>query len=257
MGIAAMITLHRWLGSWREKVDIFIAPTKSAGLLLASGGVPMERLRIRPNFLPADPGGRTGGGDFALFVGRLSSEKGLAVLLDAWRSLPHIPLKIVGAGPLGVTIARRLARENLTSVEVLGRLPHEDVLRLMKSARMLVVPSVWYEVFALTIVEAFACGLPVVGSDIGSVGEIVEHGRTGRLFAVGNAEALALEAGGMWSDSQEARRMGAEARRTFLDRYTGERIYPQVQAIYDEARSHPSKVGARRRDEITERGSRA
>jgi glycosyltransferase involved in cell wall biosynthesis len=257
MGIAAMITLHRWLGSWREKVDMFIAPTKSAGVLLASGGVPMERLRIRPNFLPADPGRRTAGGDFALFVGRLSSEKGLAVLLEAWRSLPHIPLKIVGSGPLGDTIARRLARDNLTSVEILGQLPHEDVLRLMKSARMLVVPSVWHEVFALTIVEAFACGLPVVGSDIGSVGEIVEHGRTGRLFEVGNAEALALEARGMWSDSQEARRMGAEARSTFLDKYTGERVYPQLQDIYDEARSRPSKMGARRRDEIAGRGSGA
>src|SRR5262245_3208567 len=122
--------------------------------------------------MSVDPGSGTGEGGFALYVGRLTKDKGLDVLLEAWHRLgSNTPLKIAGDGPLAASLMERV--RDLRDVELLGACSREEVVEMMKRATLLVVPSLWYEGFPMTIVEAYACGLPVIASDLGSLSSIV------------------------------------------------------------------------------------
>ena len=126
-----------------------------------------------------------------LFVGRLAQEKGVSTLLQAWEGLPDIPLKVAGDGPLMPMVNEAAARATGAGVEALGWRSREDILDLLSEASFLVVPSLWYEGFPLTIIEAFACGVPVIGSRLGGVGEVIKQEQSGLLFDPGSATALA------------------------------------------------------------------
>ena len=234
--VAAMLAAHRALGTWREKVDLYIALTEFARRKLIEGGLPAERLVVKPNFVHPDPGPGEHRVDFALFAGRLAPEKGVRTLLAAWRHLPGIPLKVVGDGPLAGEMRAVAALEGLRGIELLGRLPREAIFGLMRRARVLVFPSEWYEGFPLTLAEAFACGLPVVASRLGAVDEIVEEGRTGLLFEPGDPEDLAARIEWAWSHPEAMAAMGREARRVYELEYTAGRNHERLMRIYALAR---------------------
>lgn len=231
-GVAAHLMLHRLLRTWHRKVDGFIACSRFAQQKFVAGGLPEERVFYKPNFLGTDPPLGTGAGGYALFVGRLAREKGLGTLVRAWERLEgRIPLKIVGDGPLS-SLAAEAARAQ-ASVEWLGRQPPEEVYRLMGDARVLVFPSELYETFGRVAMEAFAVGTPVIVSDIGAIAELVEHGRTGRLFRPGDADDLARQV--RWAlDHPEAwAAMRPAARAEFEAKYTAERNHGMALAIYE------------------------
>ena len=166
------------MNTWTEMVDLYIALTNFARKKFIEGGFPAEKIVVKPNFVHPDPGIGEGCGGYALFVGRLSVEKGLDTLLAAWEQLKStIPLKIVGDGPLADKVAA--AAERLPKVEWLGLRPMSEVHALMGEAEVLIFPSKWYETFGRVAVEAFAKGTPVIGSNIGAIGDLIEHGRTG------------------------------------------------------------------------------
>ena len=158
--VGTMQTVHRALGTWEKQIDVYITPTEFARQKYIQGNLPASKLVVKPNFLYSDPKQGQGQGGYALFVGRLSPEKGLDTLIQAWEKLAEIgiPLKIVGEGPLSDRIIA--ATQKLTAVEYLGKLPKAKVLELMQEAQCLVFPSLWYEGFPLVIVEAYAVGLP-------------------------------------------------------------------------------------------------
>ncbi|ROR35150.1 glycosyltransferase family 4 protein [Inmirania thermothiophila] len=232
--VAAMVAVHRALGTWERKVDRYIALTEVARRRFAEGGVPADRIAVKPNFVDPDPGAGAHDGGYALFVGRLSAEKGVRTLLEAWKGLRGIPLRVVGDGPLRGEMEER-ARDGGVEVEFMGRRGREEVLRLMKDARVLVFPSVWYEGFPVTLAEAFACGLPVVASRLGAMAEIVEDGRTGLLFKPGDAQGLAETVAALWGDRRRCEEMGREARSAYLARYTADANYERLMAIYRQA----------------------
>jgi len=232
--VTAMLTVHRLLKTWIKQVDVYIALTEFARRKFIEGGLPAEKISVKPNFIYPDPGKGEHGGNFALFVGRLSAEKGVKTLFSAWRLLKGIPLKVVGDGPLMAEVRECVEREGLT-VEVLGRRSREEVFALMRSASFLLFPSEWYEGFPMTIAEAFACGLPVVVSQLGAMDEIVEDGRTGLLFEPGNPEDLAEKVEWAWTHPKEVKRMGEEARREYEEKYTAERNYRMLMEIYQHA----------------------
>jgi glycosyltransferase involved in cell wall biosynthesis len=212
-------------------VDAYIALTSFARRKLIEGGIPESKIVVKPNFLTADPGVGEHTGRFALFVGRLTPEKGLETLLDAWARLDGAySLKIVGGGPLEV-----LAATPRRGVEWLGRQPAERVLELMRDASILVFPSEWYEGFPMTLVEAFATGLPVVASALGSVAEIVGDHETGRLFAPGDSSDLAATVDWSFTHPRKLTEMSRRARREFEDKYTAERNYELLLDIYRHA----------------------
>ena len=234
--VAAMLAVHRSLGTWWKKVGVFIALTEFARQKHIEGGLPRERLVVKPNFLQADPGPKTGPGEYALYVGRLSEEKGVRVLLDAWSRLNDaIPLFIVGQGPLAGELMQAVESRHLKSVSMLSGLPNPEVLKLLHRARFLALPSVCFEGFPMTVVEAFACGVPVIASSHGSAGEIIQDARTGLHCKPGSAEDLANKAGWAWRHAAQMEEMGMAARAEFEARYTAKHNYRRLMEIYEQA----------------------
>lgn len=234
--VAAMLALHRALGTW-EQVDRFIALTEFARAKFLEAGFPPAKVAVKPNFVHPDPGPGKSQGSYALFVGRLSPEKGVGTLLRAWELLGgKVPLRIVGDGPLASEVQR--AAERLGGMEWLGRREPQEVYEQMRSASFLVFPSECYEGFPRVVAEAFATGLPVVSPALGSQGTLVEDGRTGLHFRPGDPEDLATKVDWLLSHPAELARMRREARAEYEAKYTAERNYQMLTDIYAQAIEH-------------------
>ena len=236
--VATMLTVHRWLNTWGRQVDLYIALTEFARRKFIEGGLPAEKIVVKPNFVESGevPPSSHKWGDkergYALYVGRLSTEKGVRTLLRAWRGLQGIPLRIAGDGPLMAEVHAFIDRETLGHVEVLGQRPRKEVLHLIQQARFLVFPSQWYETFGMTIAESFACGTPVIASLLGTMADIVDDGQTGLHFDVGNPEDLREKVDWAWTHPGEMSEMGRRARREYERKYTADRNYGMLMDIY-------------------------
>lgn len=234
--VAAMLACHRLLRTWREKVDCYIVRTEFARRKFIQGGLPPEKIAVKPCFVYPDPGPRTDHGDSVAFVGRLSPEKGLGTLLAAWERLDgRVPLRIVGDGPLRGELEVEAKQRGIAGVTFLGWVDGPRVLAEMKRAQFLVFPSEWYEGFPLVIAEAFACGVPVLASRVGSMVEIVEDGRTGFHFTPSNPEDLAAKVEWATTHPQEMEGMGRNARFEFEAKYTAEHNYELLSLINQRA----------------------
>jgi glycosyltransferase involved in cell wall biosynthesis len=232
--LAAMLEVHRRKNTWSEMVDCYVALTEFAREKMIQGGLPAEKIRVKPNFVLPDPGPRAGNGDYALFVGRLVDLKGVGTLIKAWSKLPAtIPLVIAGDGPFRPEMEKLIADLKLTSVNYRGRLSRQDTLAAMKRARFLMFPSEWYEGFPVTIAESFACGVPVLCSRLGGMQEIVDDGRTGLHFRPGDPSDLAEKVQWAWSHPKETSTMGLAARAEFEAKYSAERNFGMLTEIYE------------------------
>ncbi|MBD1918196.1 MULTISPECIES: glycosyltransferase [Cyanophyceae] len=230
--VTAMIATHRALNTWSRAVDVFITLTEFSRQKFIQGGFAPEQLVVKPNFVAPDPGVGTGTGNYALYVGRLSVEKGLDTLLDAWEQLDTpIPLKIVGDGPLKEMVEKAAYKQ--PQIEWLGRQLLPEVHRLMGEAKCLVFPSKWYETFGRVAVEAFAKGTPVVAAKIGAIEELVGGSNTGILFEPGNASDLANQLSRFWfASAAEHSAMRRAVRAEFEQKYTATANYKALIDIY-------------------------
>lgn len=232
--VATMQFTHRVAKTWDKAVDLYITVTEFARQKYIQGNLPASKLVVKPNFLYPDPQIGQGRGNYALFVGRLSPEKGLDTLLRAWQTLAgKVPLKIVGEGPLSNQVAD--ASRTLPDVEWLGKLPKSEVLKLMKDAHVLIFPSLWYEGFPLVIVEAYAVGLPVIATNLGSQSSLIDHGRTGLHFRPGDADDLIAQVEWAFAASDRLSLMRKAARAEFEEKYTAEKNYQMLMDIYQQA----------------------
>jgi len=236
--MGASIAVHGMLGTWSERVDRYIVLSEFTAAKMTQLGLSKEKVSIKPNF-SLDNGVGKGEGGFALFVGRLVPEKGIETLIaaDKLNRLP-CPLYIVGTGPMAKTLEEASAREG-SKLVVLGQKNSAQVVELMKQATVLLFPSLWYEPFGLVIIEAMACGLPVIGSRIGAVPEIVEDGVSGLLYQVGSADGLCGAVEQLWSNKQRLKEMRVAARRRYEEKYTEEANYKQLINIYEEVLQSP------------------
>lgn len=236
---AAMLAVHRIRGTWRQDVDAYIALTQFARDKLIAGGLPPERIFVKPNFVDPAPQPGDGSGGYAVFVGRLSAEKGVANLLAAWRRLGGaVPLKIVGDGPLADQV--RAAADSDRSLEWLGSQSLEKVQQLLGGAAFLVCASACYEGLPKTIVEAYASGTPVLAPRLGAMAEVVDHGRTGLHFEPGDPASLAAQANSLAGDASRRQSMRREARAEFEARYTASQNYNSLMNIYRCAAAPPA-----------------
>jgi glycosyltransferase involved in cell wall biosynthesis len=227
--MASMLVMHRAMGTFRRKVTRYIALSEFSRTKLAQAGLPPERISVKPNFLEwqdAPPQDDRSGG---LFVGRLSPEKGIEALLKALSALPSHNVRVAGSGPLA-----DLVQQQLGSL-ALGFQPLPQVMALMRSASFMVLPSLWYEGFPRTIVEAFACGTPVLASRLGTMAEVIEDGVTGLLFTPGDVQDMAAKLAWAQAHPAEMRAMGMAARRRYESHYVPTVNHAQLLSIYRQA----------------------
>lgn len=232
--VAAMLSVHRAFGTWRRAVDMYITLSEFGRRKLIAGGLPAGKIAVKPNFLARGAQSGAGRGGYAIYVGRLSSEKGIDVLLDAWRALGGaVPLKIIGDGPLAERV-EQAAKEGL-AIEWLGQVDIENVYDLIGNAEALVVSSRCYENFPRVIVEAFGKGTPVIAPDLGPMGEIIENGVTGLLFRSGDPSDLAEKIGRVMADDVARRHMRQAAYQTYAGRFTEAANHNFLMQIYEKA----------------------
>jgi glycosyltransferase involved in cell wall biosynthesis len=244
--VALMLKTHRERRTWTDAVTGYVVATEFARQKFIHGGLPAEKIFVKPNFVDPDPGERSQPGDYALFVGRLSPEKGVSTLLAAWSRLgPSIPLVIAGDGPLRPRLEAEVAKNNLRQVSFRGRLNPSETRAAMKQARFLVLPSLWYEGFPMVMAESLACGTPVLGSRLGAIEEIITDGRTGLHFTPGDPTDLGEKVEWAWNHPSELTAMGREARRDYESRYTSEMNYSLLMAIYQQVIKAHSEADGR------------
>ena len=240
---AAVATLgaHRIAHSWQRLVAAYIALTEFARTKFIESGFDPKRIHVKPNFIGVDPGVGSGNGSYALFVGRLTEEKGISTLLQAWKQLgERFELRIIGEGPLSPKV--ETARLTMPNVRWHGWLPKDQVLAHMQSAAMLIMPSEWYEGFPVTLAEAFATGLPAVVSRIGGLASLVEEGKTGLQFESGNASELAHNVRLLFSHPQLLQQFSRAARREYEKKYTAETNYAKLAEIYGSALAYQHEL---------------
>ncbi|MMZ46452.1 Alpha-D-kanosaminyltransferase [compost metagenome] len=234
--VAAMIKLNDLIGTWQHKVSRYIALTEFARDKFAESGIPLDRIAVKPNFIhhkkvktQYDPNDR-----YLLFVGRISAEKGVRNLLQAWSQLEDrdgLSLVIIGDGPEKAELAAAYPQED---VRFLGKQDGDTVLDCMSRAMYVMVPSIWYEGFPMTIVESFSVGTPVLCSRLGALEEVVEDGVTGFHFQHDDLENIktVIRCAVAYENYAAMRQKVSE---NYAARYTEEVNVKQLMAIYSEA----------------------
>ena len=238
--VAHMIEYHRKAKTWHSKVNQFIALTAFAKSKFIEGGLPPDKIVIKPNFIndylqEQGMSAINSKDNYFVMVGRLSGEKGVEMLVKTWLEKKiKTPVYIVGEGPLQENLSAIIA--GCDNVKLLGRKTHGDTLRLIHQAKALIFPSMWYEGFPMTIVEAFSLGTPVITSNIGSQAEIVTDQYNGLHFRVGDMQNLADTVAKL-EDKDLLERLMVQARQSYLENYNRELNYKRLIEIYQEARN--------------------
>lgn len=231
--LASVLGLNHLRKTWHKDIGLFIALTEFARQKFIQGGFSPERIVVKPNAIHPDPGERNGcNGTYALFAGRIGEEKGILTLMKAWSQLESIPLLVIGDGPVFDGVKSSIALEKMKQIKLLGRKKRMELLQLMRKARFLVFPSELYEGFPVTIVEAFACGVPVLASKLGAMAEIVVDGKTGRHFRPGDPADLASIVRWAWTNPEKLCTLGRNARHEYETKYSADRNFQQLMKIY-------------------------
>lgn len=239
--VAHMIEYHRKKGTWDRVPTLFIALSNFAKKKLSEGGIPADRIVVKPNFV-SDPGEeytrRRNTSDLSprfLYVGRISSEKGIEDLIDTWVDQDiEFELCIAGEGPEKDRLQQRTTAHK--QVRWLGYLSRDEVLQEMSTATALLFPSRWYEGYPMTLIEAMSTGCPVITTNIGSQAEIIEHEKTGLHVSPGDHESLAESVHRLADQPDFVKQLSVNARQTYLNRNTPEANYRQLTDIYGQAR---------------------
>jgi glycosyltransferase involved in cell wall biosynthesis len=234
--VCAMLAAHGFAGTYRRNIHAYIALTEFARSKFCEGGLPAERILVKPNFLLDDPGAGNGQGGYALFAGRLTREKGVAAMLDAWAACPRaLPLKIAGDGPMRRLVAERAAA--LANVEYLGPCERARLLALLKDATFLMFPSRWYEGMPMVLLEALACGTPVVAFALGSLNDLIVNGENGfKLPLEGTDDLVHLLMDQELPQKMASLRAGARAH--FERHFTAQANYQLLNDIYQRTLSY-------------------
>jgi glycosyltransferase involved in cell wall biosynthesis len=237
--LALNVALHRRLGTWTREVDAFIALSEFQRERMTAAGLPGARVHVKPNFYPGDPvvvpwAMRR---PCAVFAGRLGAEKGMETLLHAWlrwgATAPE--LRIAGDGPLRERLVALAATAPQVRIRFLGQLAPEAARAEIAQARMLVLPSEWFEGFPMVVREAFAFGTPAAVSDLGPLPTIVRHGENGVIFSPADPASLVQVLRTAWEDEAGMMRLAQGARHAFEQHYTEHANHEMLMKIYRHA----------------------
>lgn len=227
-------SVHKLLHTWQQKVDQFIVLTDFAKQIIASSSLKISesKLVVKPNFTPDIFNSDVKREPFFLFAGRLSEEKGVGPLVQAFQQMPDVRLVIAGQGPLQNEVMERCAaNSNITFV---GNLAQAELITYLQKAQALIFPSLWYEGLPFTMIESFAAGTPVLASDLGSMSTLVEEGSNGLLFKPGSAISI-VECVRTFQQTASVKQYTEKARQSYLEKFTPEAGYEQLIRIYKTA----------------------
>jgi glycosyltransferase involved in cell wall biosynthesis len=250
LGYALRTCMARRFGFFKNNVTLFACLTEFQRERLVVEGYPADHLRVIPNMYPADVGAemdKKGAGDFVAYVGRISPEKGIDLLLSVADRLQTIPFRLAGSCNAMPTLMSKVP----ANVSVLGNLASKQLLGVYCQSRFLVLCSRCFEGFPMAIVEAMVHGKAVIAPRIGGIPEIVEDGETGLLFAPGEVDELAAKIRYLWDHPELCRLMGRAGRAKALGEYSPEKLYGHLIALYNDAIEFTK--GAMSRDRRTKR----
>lgn len=227
------------LGGMLDKIPAFICLTEFFRIKMKEVGIPDSRLFVRPNFVQAPelPQNRATGNGYALYMGRLSPEKGCWTLIHAFEQMPNVSLKIVGTGPMELELREYLQKKEIRNIELLGFKTGDEKWQILRNALCLVMPSEWYENFPVTALEGFMACKPVVASRMGGLPYIVEEGKCGLLFEAGNVSELAQKIQHLVDHPDEATRMGDCGRTLTETKYGPEQAYTNLMKIFSQVQA--------------------
>jgi glycosyltransferase involved in cell wall biosynthesis len=246
--VTSMNVIHRWLGTYHTKVHAFIVLTEFSKEILARAGLPRDRIHVKPNFSSATVMLTSPRLRRFIFAGRIARFKGVHLLLEAWTRLATAghQLMMVGDGPDCVELERRYAAH--ANIVWCGKQSRERVVDLIAGSRWLVLPSLAYENFPMSVLEALSAGTPVIVPNHGAFAAMVSDGVEGLLFSAGETASLstalqaALDASeGAWTQ------WSANARNKHLSEYTARSNYAQLMSIYQDAAESFQRIRSRAR----------
>jgi len=248
--LAANVALHRNLGTWTKQADAFIALTEFQRDRMIEAGLPENLVHVKPNFYPGNPlvlpwAERRNN---VVFAGRLTAEKGVLVLVKAWllwgSSAPE--LRIVGDGDLRAQLEQLAATVPEVPIRFLGQMSGTATQKEIAHARLLILPSEWFEGFPMVVREAFAFGTPTAVSNIGPLPSIVQQGKNGVVFEPANPQSLLNVVRSVWGRGDELERLAKGARHSYEALYNEDANYNMLMTIYERA----MEVSRRRRDAL-------
>ena len=231
MVVTTMLSVHNLLRTWQKKIDGFICISEFVKKQMIIAGMPESKLFRKYNFIFEDPGYNENPADNFIYVGRLSPEKGIGLLLKAFSSpeLAGRSLVIIGDGPLRSAVEAAAAQ--YPNIRYLGALDLQTTSRHMGQAFYLLFPSRWHEPFGRTIAEAFACGTPVIAADAGAASELITVDYNGLLFVRDDLASLIQKIKQACQDEGYLQKR-RNARQSYLQRFTMELNYTQLLDIY-------------------------
>jgi glycosyltransferase involved in cell wall biosynthesis len=234
-GYALRSFVARQFSLFKDNVDVFMSLTEFAKKKLVQNGFPSKRVQVIYSLADPEqikPAFNGNQGCYVAFAGRVSHEKGIDTLLKASQRLPDVPFKIAGKYDNSYL---NLVQHAPTNVEFMGQLDREALNAFYADARMIVVPSKWYEGLPMVIIEAMLSGRPVICSDIGGLSEIVEDNSTGLLFRPDSADDFVQKVRRLWTDPEFCRRLGISGRKKAEREYSPDLFYERLMLAYETA----------------------
>lgn len=242
--VTSMLAFHRITGSYR-KVDAYIALTTfNRDIFSKYLKVEQQRIYVKPNFMvelprkeATDAAEPSKADEYYLYAGRISKEKGIPLLLETFAKLTDVQLRIAGAGELETYVKHEIEQKQLFNICYLGYQEHDEIIRLLRGAKAMIMPSQCYEGFPMGIVESFSVGTPVIAGNIGNPGQIIEEGQNGFLFQYDSTEALCSCIRGIESKEEikeKIKKMRKSTYQIYQEKYTAEKNYAILEEIYKE-----------------------
>ena len=245
---AAELSVHTLTGAYAP-VAIFACPSRFLEAKMRQGKVFPDRLRWIPNFVDVDgiPAAKEPGNGRVAYGGRLSEEKGVDTLVEAAAATPGLEVDIAGEGSIRPSLEALAAELGVADrVRFLGRLELPAVHDLLRASSVAACPSRWYENMPLAILEAFACGVPVVGTGLGGIPELIEPGVDGAIVPPNDARALGMALRDLAHDPARAHALGAAGRIKVERGFSSDAHLERLWHLYDEARERAGSRAAAR-----------
>ncbi len=230
IGAAVEISFHKLWGVYEKNIDLFISPSNFLKEKMIDWGQKANKITVLQNFvsiknLPLPPLG-----NYLLYFGRLTEEKGLLYLVEAMKLLPEKELRIAGTGPLQKKLEQAI--QGMNNIKLLGYKEETELQKEILGAKIIVAPSIWYENCPLSVLEAMSYGKIVLASIIGGMTELVKDRQSGFLHAPGNPKSLANAIKSIWNNEEYLKGVAEQAQKQMVENNDPEKYYQNLMKIY-------------------------